>query len=111
MGRQLLAEKRIALVHKAAFSIYCVAWGRWCDAEKELFKSGTTRKTPSGYMEQSPHLSIANTAMGQLTKALTHLGLSPTSQAKVSKVKQQKSTLSRLELFQGGKTEDTTATD
>ncbi len=59
-------------------------------------------KSPTGYPVQSPWLAIANKAQAQMLKALAELGISPTSQAKVSTVKQGTS-ITRSQAFIGGK--------
>ncbi len=104
IGKRLVAEKRMAHVYKAAFAAYCVAWGRWVEAERELEEFGTVIKTPQNFLVQSPYLAISNKAQAQMMKALSELGISPTSQAKVSKVKHG-ATVTRFEAFVGGKTD------
>ena len=54
--------------------------------------------TPNGYLQSSPYLTIANQAFAQVMKALTELGISPTSQARVAAVKEP-ATVSRLAAF------------
>jgi len=100
LGKQLLAEKRIALVYEGAFALYCSAWGRYVKAEKAMAKkrSGEVVKAPSGYLVQSPWLAISNRAQQQMMKAIGELGISPTSQSKVSKVTHG-ATVSRFEEF------------
>lgn len=92
----------MAHVFKAAFAAYCVSWGRWVEAERELQKSGAVVMTPNKFPVQSPWLAISNRALQQMMKALAELGLSPTSQARVSKVKHG-ATVTRLEAFVAGK--------
>ena len=107
MGRKLKAEQRMALVYKAAFAIYCQAWGRWAEAEEKLAEFGLVITTKNGNLIQSPYLAIANKAMAQLQKALAELGISPSSQSRVSTVQGQGAKATTLELLQGGKlTED-----
>ena len=82
IGAQMVEEKRMAPRYKAALAAYCVAWGRWADAEKHVQEFGTVIKSPSGFLIQSPYLPIANKAWSQMMKALAELGISPTSQAR-----------------------------
>ncbi len=114
MGKRLVSESRMAHTYKAAFAAYCVAWGRWVDAEHQLEEFGTVILTNQqvnekgepiggGNLVQSPYLAVANKAQQQMMKALGELGLSPTSQSRVSKVKHPAS-VTRLEGFiRGGK--------
>ena len=48
-------------VDGAAFAGYCQAYARWKEAEEFLTKHGTIFKTPSGYIQQVPQVSIAQT--------------------------------------------------
>ena len=113
IGKRLVAERRMAHVFKAAFAAYCVAWGRWVEAERQLEEFGTVIMTNQtvdkegkpvggGNLVQSPYLAIANKAQQQMMKAISELGISPTSQAKVSTVKHG-ATVTRFEAFLGGK--------
>ena len=102
LGKQLVKEKRMALVYKATFAAYCAAWGRWVEAEEKVHEFGPVITTPQGFLVQSPYLAISNKAWSQMMKALSELGISPTSQAKVSKVKSA-ATVTKLEAFIGGK--------
>ena len=101
-GKRLVAERRMAHVFKAAFAAYCVSWGRWVEAERELQKSGAVVMTPNKFPVQSPWLAISNRAQQQMMKALAELGISPTSQARVSKIKHG-ATVTRFEAFLAGK--------
>lgn len=91
LGPQLVREQRMAHVYKAAFAAYCQAWGRWVEAETALKRSLPVVEQPkgSGYFVQNPLLSVSNRAWTQMMKALAELGISPTSQARVSKVKDE----------------------
>ena len=42
-----------------AFAGYCQAYARWREAEEFLSQHGTIFKTPSGYVQQVPQVSIA----------------------------------------------------
>ena len=54
LGKRLLAEKRMALVYEGAFAAYCVAWGRWVKAEREIKKNGEVIKSPNSYLCNRP---------------------------------------------------------
>ena len=105
IGKRLVAEKRMAHVYKAVFAAYCSAWGRWVKAERELEKNGEVVMTPNQFPVQSPWLAISNKAQQQMMNAVGELGLSPSSQSRVSKVKHG-ATVTRFESFLAGKTDD-----
>ena len=103
LGKQLVAERRMALVYEGTFAAYCVAWGRWVKAETAMAKEGGEIITgKNGRPMQSPWLSISNKAHTQMMKAASELGLSPTAQSKVSTVKHG-ATITRFDAFLAGK--------
>jgi P27 family predicted phage terminase small subunit len=53
----------LTVADRAAFAAYCQAWDRWVEAEEQLQKTPMLLKTPSGYVQQSPWLWIANKQM------------------------------------------------
>ena len=46
-------------VDLTAFAGYCQAYARWREAEEFLSQHGSIFKTPSGYVQQVPQVSIA----------------------------------------------------
>lgn len=48
-------------VDMAAFAGYCQAYARWKEAEEFITQHGSIVKTPSGYWQQVPQVSIAQT--------------------------------------------------
>ena len=50
----------LTLFDRAALAAYCQAWGRWVEAEERLRETPPLVKTPSGYIQQSPWLTIAH---------------------------------------------------
>ncbi len=98
LGAQLVREQRMALVYKGVLALYCSAWGRWVEAESKLQEGELVVQSPTGYLKQSPYLSISNKAWDQMLKAIAELGISPTSQARVSTVRQP-ATVSRMQDF------------
>jgi P27 family predicted phage terminase small subunit len=86
IGRKLLACGLLTEIDGAALALYCQAWARWIEAEGNLVRYGTVIKAPSGYPIASPYLSIANTAMAQMTRLLVEFGMSPSSRSRVAVV-------------------------
>ena len=104
LGAQLVKENRMALVYKAAFAAYCMAWSRWVKGETALQEFGMVITTPNGHLQPSPYVSITRQAWDQMVKALSEMGLSPTSQARAATVTPA-ATVSPLQAFlvRGGK--------
>ena len=86
IGRKLLACGLLTEIDGAALALYCQAWARWIEAEGNLVRYGTVIKAPSGYPIASPYLSIANTAMAQMTRLLVEFGMTPSSRSRVAVV-------------------------
>src|SRR3954451_5119205 len=55
---------------RAALSAYCKAYGRWVEAEKKLKETPVLIKRPSGYIQPSPWLAIANKQLELMHKYL-----------------------------------------
>lgn len=82
--KQLVADVHwFARVDGDAVAAYCVAWGRWIDAEESLRKTGTVLKSTEGGFYQNPYLHVANKAMEQLQKWGAVLGLNPSDRGRL----------------------------
>ena len=83
-----LAKKMEALgilteVDMAAFAGYCQAYVRWREAEEFLTQHGTIFKTPSGYVQQVPQVSIAMQQLKIMQSFCAEFGLTPASRARL----------------------------
>ena len=86
MSKTLFDLGLMTEIDRAALAAYCVAWGRWVEAENNLKKYGTVMLSPDkGWPVQSPYLSIANRAMEQLQKFMTEFGMTPSSRTRVKR--------------------------
>lgn len=87
----LLTYQLVTDLDTAALALYCQAYGRWQQAEKQIAKireadkdgDGLLVKAPSGYPIQNPYLAIANRAMEDCHKYLQQFGLSPSARTRV----------------------------
>ena len=70
-------------VDMAAFAAYCQSYARWKEAEEFITEHGTLVRTPSGYWQQVPQVSIAQTYMKQMGKFATEFGLTPASRSRL----------------------------
>ncbi len=83
-----LAKKMEALgilseIDMAAFAGYCQAYARWKEAEEFITKHGTIVKTPSGYWQQVPQVSIAQTYLKIMQKSAEQFGLTPAARSRI----------------------------
>ena len=76
----------LSQLDRAALAAYCQAYGRWVEAERQLKETPTLIRLPSGYIQPSPWLSIANKQLELMHKYLSELGLSPVSRSRVNKL-------------------------
>lgn len=70
-------------VDKSAFAGYCQAYARWKEAEEFLSKHGTIFKTPSGYIQQVPQVSIAQTYLKVMKDFCSEFGLTPAARTRI----------------------------
>ncbi len=69
---------------RAVLAAYCQAYGRWVEAEKKIAATPMLIKLPSGYIQPSPWLGIANKAQEIMLRYAAELGLSPVSRGRVT---------------------------
>ena len=63
MGKVLEQMGILAELDMAAFAGCCQACARWKEAEKFITHHGSMIRTPNGYLQQAPQVSIARTNM------------------------------------------------
>lgn len=84
MSKQLEELGVLTQVDTLAFAGYCQAYARWKEAEEFLSKHGTIFKTPSGYIQQVPQVSIAQTYLKIMKDFCSEFGLTPSSRSRIS---------------------------
>ena len=70
-------------IDMAAFAGYCQAYARWKEAEEFITQHGTIVKTPSGYWQQVPQVSIAQTYLKIMNRFCEQFGLTPSSRSRI----------------------------
>jgi P27 family predicted phage terminase small subunit len=83
MAKTLEAIGVLTQVDAAAFAGYCQAYARWKEAEEFLSKHGTIFKTPSGYIQQVPQVSIAQTYLKIMKDFCSEFGLTPSARSRI----------------------------
>ena len=79
-----LVEMRVVtIVDRAVLAAYCQAYGRWVEAEEKLKETPVLIRTPSGYVQQSPWLTISNRQMELMGRYMAELGLTPASRSRI----------------------------
>jgi P27 family predicted phage terminase small subunit len=73
----------VTALDRVALAAYCRAQGRWVEAERKLKDTPMLVKLPSGYIQPSPWLAIANKQLELMARYMAELGLSPVSRNRV----------------------------
>lgn len=74
----------LTLVDRGARAAYCQSWARWVEAEEKLKEPPALLKTPSGYVQQNPWLSVSNKQLELMGRYMAELGLTPASRSRVT---------------------------
>ena len=67
----------------AAFAGYCQAYARWKEAEERITDRGLVIRTPSGYPQQVPHISIAQQYLKLMQQFAEQFGLTPAARSRI----------------------------
>lgn len=103
MIKQLEKLGVLTEVDMAAFAGYCQAYSRWKEAEEFITKHGTIVKTPSGYWQQVPQVSIAQSYLKIMSRFCEQFGLTPSARSRiVADSPSETNDPMELMLFQGG---------
>ena len=89
-------------VDMAAFAGYCQAYARWKEAEEFISLHGTIVKTPSGYWQQVPQVSIAQTYLKVMNRFAEQFGLTPASRSRIIADAGSKDSSDEMERLLGG---------
>ena len=68
----------------AAFAGYCQAYARWKEAEEFITKHGSVFRTPSGYVQQVPQVSIAQQNLKIMQSFCSEFGLTPATRSRLA---------------------------
>jgi len=84
LGHLLLNAGLFTVVDRYALAMFCVAAGRWIEAERAVAESGgPVLVAESGSLYQNPWLHVANRAWGQMKKMLSEFGLTPAERSRL----------------------------
>lgn len=83
MSKQLEHLGILTEIDMAAFAGYCQAYARWKEAEEYISRQGTVVETPSGYLQQVPQVSIAQTYLKIMNRFCEQFGLTPSARSRV----------------------------
>ena len=73
----------LTTVDREVFASFCQSYARWKEAEEFISKHGTIMRTPSGYIQQLPQVSIAQTYMKRMNETGSLLGLNASARSRI----------------------------
>lgn len=73
----------LTMVDTQAFAGYCQAYARWKEAEEFITQHGSIFKTPSGYVQQMPQVSISQQNLKLMQSFGAEFGLTPSTRARI----------------------------
>ena len=73
----------LTMADQTAFEGYCQAYARWKEAEEFITQHGSIFKTPSGYVQQVPQVSIAQQNLRIMQSFCSEFGLTPATRSRI----------------------------
>lgn len=73
----------LTTVDREVFASFCQSYARWKEAEEFLTLHGTIMRTQSGYIQQLPQVSIAQTYMKRMNESGSLLGLNASARSRI----------------------------
>ena len=89
-------------IDMAAFAGYCQSYARWKEAEEFITRHGAIVKTPSGYWQQVPQVSIAQQYLKDMHKFAEQFGLTPASRSRIVADVQKNEYIDEMDKLLGG---------
>lgn len=103
LGKVLADMGMMTQLDMAAFAGYCQSYARWKGAEEFISQHGDMVRTPNGYLQQVPQVSIAQTNLKIMLKFCEQFGLTPSARSRVLGTDEKKpAAVDEMELILGG---------
>ena len=84
VARVLHAMGVLTPIDRAALAAYCQSYAQWVEAEQRPKETPPLLTSPSGYVQQSPWMAIANKQLELMGRYMTELGMTPASRSRVT---------------------------
>jgi len=81
---ELSACGMITVADVKLFAAYCEKWAEWHGYKEKIKKTSELIKSPKGYVQQNPYVSMANRVFDQMIKLGSEFGMTPSSRSRVS---------------------------
>lgn len=103
LGKALADIGMLTDMDMAAFAGYCQAYARWKAAEEFITQHGDMVRTPNGYLQQVPQVSIAQTNQKIMLKFCEQFGLTPSARSRlIGENTNKENTVDEMEIILGG---------
>lgn len=103
LGKVLAEMGMLTDMDMTAFAGYCQAYARWKAAEEFITQHGDMVRTPNGYLQQVPQVSIAQTNLKIMLKFCEQFGLTPSARSRlIGEANGNENTVDEMELILGG---------
>lgn len=98
LGKVLAEMGMLTNLDLTAFAGYCQAYARWKAAEEFITKHGDMVRTPNGYLQQVPQVSIAQTNLKIMLKFCEQFGLTPSARSRM--IGQDKESVGEVDMME-----------
>jgi P27 family predicted phage terminase small subunit len=102
VGKVLEQMGMLTELDMAAFAGYCQAYARWKTAEDFITQHGDMVRTPNGYIQQVPQVSIAQTNLKIMLRFCEEFGLTPSARSRIVGEERQAASEDEMEKLLGG---------
>lgn len=83
VARELHRIGLLTGVDRTVLAAYCSEYSKWRMAEEYLRENGFTFETQNGYVQQRPEVSIAKSAVDNIKKLCSELGMTPSARSRI----------------------------
>ena len=83
LAKTMEAMGTLTEADRTAFAAYCQNYARWKEAEERITDRGLVIRTPSGYPQQVPYVSIAMQYQKAMSQFEEKFGLDPSSRSRI----------------------------
>ncbi len=83
LAKPLFEAGILTVADRAAFAAYCQCYSAWAEAVRRQHETPALIRTPSGAVQQSPWIGIANRQLDLMGRYMAELGITPTARARV----------------------------
>ena len=101
IGKLMLEANMISQLDMGLLAAYCDSYEQWMKATEYINDHNLVYQTPSGYAQQNPFVSIAQSYAKQMHKFAEQLGLTPASRNRIGTIKSETSEDEMEQLLRG----------